>query len=88
MASTNEAQRYSASPSDTNRGAHSTVHGSPTAPATKSTAEAVTRTIQHAESWQPPQFNRRQSWNREESKHEAHMGHIDGVCTGPGFSER
>jgi hypothetical protein len=87
MASIDEAQKYSANPHDSNHGAHSTINKSTSAPATQGTAEAVTRALQHTDSWQP-RLDRRQSWSREENKHEAHMGAIGSVSTGPGFSER
>ncbi|KAM3532789.1 hypothetical protein MY4038_003966 [Beauveria bassiana] len=38
-------------------------------------------------SW-TPNFERRQSWNAQDRKHELQMAALDSVRTGPGFTER
>ncbi|KAJ9150871.1 hypothetical protein NKR23_g3372 [Pleurostoma richardsiae] len=47
------------------------------------------RAMSRTNSWTPA-FNRRQSWNKEEQKHEQHMAGLaaEDAQTGPGFSER
>jgi hypothetical protein len=56
----------------------------PTSPHAAADAQ---RAIQHTNSWQP-KFNRRQSWSKEDQKRALQMSAIDGITTGPGFSER
>ncbi|KAH8653013.1 hypothetical protein BGZ61DRAFT_374288 [Ilyonectria robusta] len=45
------------------------------------------RAMRRTNSWTPV-FERRQSWSKEDHKHVMHMAYIDGVKTGPGFTER
>lgn len=60
---------------------------SPVSPETPHSATDAQRGMSHVDSWQP-QFNRRQSWSKEEHKHAMQMGDMRDVATGPGFSER
>lgn len=60
---------------------------SPTSPATPHTATDTQRGMCQVDAW-TPQFNRRQSWSKEEHKHGMQMGRVGDVQTGPGFSER
>ena len=60
---------------------------SPVSPETPHSATDAQRGMSHVGSWQP-QFNRRQSWSKEEHKHAMQMGDMRDVGTGPGFSER
>lgn len=57
---------------------------SPTGPHTEADAQ---RGMSCVDSWKP-QFNRRQSWSKEEHKHALQMSRVGNVKTGPGFSER
>lgn len=58
----------------------------------QSHAEAdAARAMDHTNSWTPTtaSFTRRQSWKREDQKHELHMtGVLADVKTGQGFTER
>jgi hypothetical protein len=60
---------------------------SPVSPTTPHSEEDARRGMSHVESW-IPQFNRRQSWSKEEHKHALQMSRVQDVKTGPGFSER
>ncbi len=60
---------------------------SPVSPATPHSATDAQRGMSHVDAWQP-QFNRRQSWSKEEHKHALQMRRVGDVKTGPGFSER
>ena len=54
----------------------------------QSHAEAdAQRAMEHTNSWTPT-FERRQSWKREDQKHELHMTGLGEMKTAPGFSER
>ena len=57
---------------------------SPASP--RGTAEAE-RAMGSAAAWKPA-LDRRQSWNRQEHKHELQMSKVGDVKEGPGFSER
>ena len=43
--------------------------------------------LDHTNSWKPS-LDRRQSWSKEDQKHALQMSSLDGVKTGPGFSEK
>ncbi|KAK7423074.1 hypothetical protein QQZ08_009241 [Neonectria magnoliae] len=45
------------------------------------------RAMRHTNSWTPV-VERRQSWNREDMKHELHIMRIATITTGPGFTEK
>jgi len=60
---------------------------SPASPTTPHSATDAQRGMSHVHSW-TPQFNRRQSWSKEEHKHALQMSRVGDVKTGPGFSER
>jgi hypothetical protein len=60
---------------------------SQTSPTTPHSATDAQRGMSHVDAWKP-QFNRRQSWNKEEHKHALQMSRVGDVKTGPGFSER
>ncbi|KAB5545910.1 hypothetical protein GE09DRAFT_222922 [Coniochaeta sp. 2T2.1] len=61
---------------------------SPVSPTTPHTATDAQRGMSHVGEWKP-EFNRRQSWSKEEHKHALQMGGVmRDVKTGPGFSER
>ncbi|KAM3553935.1 hypothetical protein MY1884_001635 [Beauveria asiatica] len=48
---------------------------------------AASSAQQKTTSW-TPNFERRQSWNAQDRKHELQMAALDGIRTGPGFTER
>ncbi|KAM3510173.1 hypothetical protein MY11210_006002 [Beauveria gryllotalpidicola] len=52
-----------------------------------SSSSAASSAQQKTTSW-TPNFERRQSWNAQDRKHELHMAAVDGVRIGPGFTER
>jgi len=56
-------------------------------PTTPHSAADAQRGMSHVDAWKP-QFNRRQSWSKEEHKHALQMSRVGDVKTGPGFSER
>jgi hypothetical protein len=56
-------------------------------PASPHAQADAAKVMSHTNEW-TPQFNRRQSWNKEDQKRELQMSGIEGVKTGPGFSER
>lgn len=60
---------------------------SPVSPTTSHSATDAQRGMSHVDAWKP-QFNRRQSWSKEEHKHAMQMSRVGDVKTGPGFSER
>jgi hypothetical protein len=60
---------------------------SPTSPTSPHGAADAQRAMNSTDTWKPS-FNRRQSWSKEEHKHELQMGQIGDVKTGPGFTER
>jgi len=60
---------------------------SPASPTTQHSAADAQRGMSRVESW-TPQFNRRQSWSKEEQKHALQMSRVEDVKTGPGFTER
>ncbi|KAJ3495837.1 hypothetical protein NLG97_g3103 [Lecanicillium saksenae] len=51
----------------------------------KGTAETAPKTP--TTSW-TPNFARRQSWSAQDRRHELQMAAVEGVRTGPGFTER
>jgi hypothetical protein len=60
---------------------------SPSGPTSPHAEADAQRAISHVGSWKP-QFDRRQSWDKEEHKHALQMSRVGDVETGPGFSER
>jgi len=52
-----------------------------------STAAGAERAMSSTAAWKPS-FARRQSWNKEEQKHELQMAKVGSVQEGPGFTER
>ncbi|KND92446.1 hypothetical protein TOPH_02925 [Tolypocladium ophioglossoides CBS 100239] len=51
-------------------------------------AEAdAARAMDHTNSW-TPSLDRRQSWSKEDQKRALQMSAMDGVKTGPGFTEK
>ncbi len=52
-----------------------------------STAAGAQRAMSSTEAWKPS-FGRRQSWNKEEQKHELQMSKVGNLQECPGFTER
>ncbi|OAA43907.1 hypothetical protein BBO_04263 [Beauveria brongniartii RCEF 3172] len=52
-----------------------------------SSSGAASSAQQKTTSW-TPNFERRQSWNAQDRKHELQMAALDGIRMGPGFTER
>lgn len=55
-------------------------------PSTHAEADAA-RAMDHTNSW-TPSLDRRQSWSKEDQKRACQMPAMDGVKTGPGFTEK
>ncbi|KAK2616908.1 hypothetical protein QQS21_000286 [Conoideocrella luteorostrata] len=54
-------------------------------PATSSHSQD--RPLAATNAWKPS-FDRRQSWSKEDQKHTLQMSAVEGVKTGPGFTEK
>ena len=52
-----------------------------------STAAGAQRAMSSTQAWKPS-FGRRQSWSKEEQKHQLQMSKVGSVQEGPGFTER
>ncbi|KAF6813969.1 hypothetical protein CPLU01_14522 [Colletotrichum plurivorum] len=59
----------------------------PTSPVSPSTRIHIQRAMSFTEAWRPV-VNRRNSYKKEDLKHELQMALICDIKTGPGFSEK
>ncbi|KAM3463451.1 hypothetical protein MY5147_000126 [Beauveria neobassiana] len=82
------AQQTTTLPLHTTRAESSGRHGPQQEKNGASSSSAASSAQQKTTTSWTPNFERRQSWNAQDRKHELQMAALDSVRTGPGFTER